>query len=139
MKKCLIIAHRGVSEFAPENTLPAFDMAIDKSCDAIEFDVQLTKDLVPVIIHDETIDRTSSGKGYVKDFTLQQLKKYDFGSWFSPKFKNATLPTLEEFFQIASKKNYQGLINIELKNDQIKYVGIEEKTTISQNENRNAL
>jgi glycerophosphoryl diester phosphodiesterase len=128
MKKCLIIAHRGISQFAPENTLPSLNMAIDKSCGGIEFDVQLTKDLVPVIIHDETIDRTSTGKGYVKDYSLKELKNFDFGLWFNPIFKNITLPTLEEFFQVASQKNYKGLINVELKNDLVEYIGIEEKT-----------
>jgi glycerophosphoryl diester phosphodiesterase len=128
MKKCLVIAHRGVSAFAPENTLPSLEMAIDNYCDGIEFDVQFTKDFVPVIIHDETIDRTSTGKGFVKDYTLKELKNYDFGSWYSSKFDGVKIPTLEEFLQVASNKNYKGLINIELKNDKIIYPAIEEKT-----------
>lgn len=69
-----IIAHRGASTYAPENTLPAFKKAIEQESDAIELDVRLTKDGVPVICHDATINRTSNGKGYIHKLTIKQLK-----------------------------------------------------------------
>ena len=78
MYKTKIWAHRGASGYAPENTLEAFKLAINEEADGIELDVQLTKDKELVVIHDETIDRTSNGKGYVKDYTLEELKKLNF-------------------------------------------------------------
>ena len=73
-----VFAHRGASGYAPENTLQAFSLAQEQGADGIELDVQLTKDGEVVVIHDETIDRTSTGKGYVRDYTLEELKKFSF-------------------------------------------------------------
>jgi glycerophosphoryl diester phosphodiesterase len=123
MIKPIIIAHRGVSHSLPENTMPAFERAIDFSCEGIEFDVQLTKDGIPVIIHDETIERTSNGKGFVKDHTLKTLRTFNFGVNFS--LENIQIPTLEEFLQMLVLKKYNGLINIELKNDKVPYKNLE--------------
>ena len=78
MYKTRIWAHRGASGYAPENTLEAFKLAIDEKADGIELDVQLTKDKELVVIHDEKIDRSSNGMGYVKDYTLDELKKFNF-------------------------------------------------------------
>ena len=75
MDKTKIFAHRGASGYAPENTLEAFALAISQKADGIELDVQLTRDGIPVVIHDETIDRVTSKTGYVKDYTLKELKK----------------------------------------------------------------
>lgn len=125
MSRTSIIAHRGVSQVKPENTLLALEMAIDSNCDGIEFDVQLTKDNIPVIIHDETIDRTSNGKGYVSNYTLEQLKKYNFGINFN--YQGVTIPTLNEFLQLTIQKKYSKLLNIEIKNDILHYPNIEEK------------
>ena len=74
-KQTKVWAHRGASGYAPENTLAAFQMAADMGADGIELDVQICKSGELVVIHDETIDRVSHGKGYVKDFTLEELKK----------------------------------------------------------------
>ncbi len=78
-----IFAHRGVSASYPENTIAAFQAASKLPIAGIELDVHLTADKEVVVIHDETINRTSNGSGYVKDFTLQQLRTFDFGSWYS--------------------------------------------------------
>ena len=74
MKPIRVYAHRGASHYAPENTLPAFALAARQGADGIELDVHLTKDDQLVVIHDETVDRTTNGTGWVKDYTLQELK-----------------------------------------------------------------
>ncbi|MBD5071934.1 glycerophosphodiester phosphodiesterase, partial [Xanthomonas citri pv. citri] len=79
-----IIAHRGASGYAPENTIAAFDLAVKMNADMIELDVQLTKDRQIVVIHDDRVDRTTNGSGFVKDFTLEELQKLDAGSWYGP-------------------------------------------------------
>jgi glycerophosphoryl diester phosphodiesterase len=109
------IAHRGFSSQAPENTFAAFDKAIENEFYYIETDVQLTSDNIPVIIHDDTVDRTSNGKGKVSEKTLSDIKKLDFGSWFNSKFKNQKIPTLSELL-----KNYNNKIHLvlELKSQQ---------------------
>ncbi len=99
------IAHRGASAEAPENTLPAIQLAVEKyKVDWVEIDLWLSKEGVPVVIHDETLDRTTDGKGRVGHYTLQELKKYDAGFWFDPngrktflhRGKSVRIPTLEE-------------------------------------------
>lgn len=120
-----IIAHRGASTYAPENTLPAFKKAIEQESDAIELDVRLTKDGVPVICHDATINRTSNGKGYIHKLTIKQLKKFDFGSKFSSKFKDVTIPTLEEVLQMLQR--HPITLHIELKNGPIIPKNFEQK------------
>ncbi|MCS7313960.1 MAG: glycerophosphodiester phosphodiesterase family protein [Bryobacterales bacterium] len=92
----LVVAHRGASRYAPENTLAAFRKAIELGADLIEFDVRETKDGHLVIMHDDTVDRTTDGEGRVSDLTLEQIKKLDAGSWFGPQFKGERVPTLEE-------------------------------------------
>ena len=72
--RSLVWAHRGASGYAPENTLEAFKLAVEMGADGVELDVQLTKDNQIVVIHDEWIDRTSNGKGWVKDMTLEELR-----------------------------------------------------------------
>jgi len=114
MYKVNIIAHRGANKRAPQNTLPAFEKAIEMGTDGFETDVHLSKDGVPVICHNYTIDETSNGTGEIEKMTLEQLKSYDFGSYFDPKFKGTTLPTLDEFLDLAVDKNLK-ILNIELK------------------------
>ena len=91
-----IIAHRGYSAIAPENTTAAFTAAIEKGANSIEFDVQLSSDGEFVIIHDATLERTSNGSGKVREKTLEELKQLDAGSWFDPKFARVRIPTLRE-------------------------------------------
>ena len=76
MKKPEIWAHRGASGYCPENTLPAFEKAVEMGAQGIELDIQLTKDEKIVVIHDEWINRTSDGEGWVKDCTLEELRRY---------------------------------------------------------------
>lgn len=118
-----IYAHRGSSGQCPENTMAAFKQALKDGADGIEMDVHLTRDDVPVVIHDETVDRTSNGSGFVKDFTLSSIKKLDMGSWKSQQFRSETLPTLEEFLDWMVSTSL--LINIELKNNIFAYRGME--------------
>ncbi|WP_156290862.1 glycerophosphodiester phosphodiesterase [Oceanobacillus salinisoli] len=118
-----IFAHRGASKYAPENTLPAFELVYQMKADGIETDVQLTKDNVPILIHDEHVKRTTNGRGYVKDLTFAQLKTLDAGSWFSKKYSNTQLPSLKEFLDWAKHKPLY--LNIELKNNKIDYKDLE--------------
>lgn len=123
LKKTLIYAHRGSSSTHPENTMEAFEAALCAGADGIEFDVQLTKDGVPVIIHDETVDRTTNGKGFVRDFTYSELKELDAGASFDSQFKGAKIPSLDEFFQWVRKTDL--LLNMEIKSGVVRYPEIE--------------
>ncbi|WHF27991.1 glycerophosphodiester phosphodiesterase family protein [Bacillus altitudinis] len=99
-----IIAHRGSSSAAPENTIAAFDVAVEQGADYIELDVQMTMDQHVVVIHDDTVDRTTNGNGLVKSYTLDQLKKLDAGSWFDQQYTNERIPTLQEILERYSQR-----------------------------------
>ena len=118
-------AHRGFSSKYPENTLLAFEKAIEVGVDGMEFDVQLTKDGEIVIIHDETIDRTSNGSGLVKVFTYEVLLQYDFSASFTGQFGYIKIPLLREYFDLV--KDTEIISNIELKNSVYDYEDLEEK------------
>ena len=120
-----VFAHRGASGYAPENTLQAFHLAQEQGADGIELDVQLTKDGEVVVIHDETIDRTSTGKGYVRDYTLEELKKFSFHNHME-KYKGVKIPTLREVLELVKPGKME--VNIELKTGIFWYPDIEEKT-----------
>jgi len=100
-----IIAHRGASSYAPENTLPAFQKAIEQGADAIELDVRCTKDGIPIVCHDATINRTSNGKGYLHNMTLDELKSYRFFHTFKKRYPQVTIPTLEEVLLFLRTEN----------------------------------
>lgn len=119
-----IFAHRGYSGKYPENTMLAFEKAIEVGVDGIELDVQLTKDGEIVIIHDETIDRTTDGSGYVVDYTYEELSKFNANYKFKEMGFNK-IPTLREYFELV--KNLEIVTNIELKTGINQYLGIEEK------------
>lgn len=121
----MIFAHRGASGYAPENTMAAFRLAEKMNSDGIELDIQLTKDGEVIICHDEKVNRTTNGTGYLKDYTLKELQKLDAGSWFSNEFRGERIPTLDEFLAFASKTNL--VVNIEIKNIPFFYQGIEKK------------
>ncbi|NDI33907.1 glycerophosphodiester phosphodiesterase [Chengkuizengella sediminis] len=121
----LIFAHRGSSGTHPENTMVSFQEALHVGANGIELDVHLTKDGEVVVIHDERVDRTTNGTGFVHEKTLKELKQLDAGSWYSYHHKGETIPTLNEVLEWISNKNL--LLNIELKNDIIQYEGLEEK------------
>ncbi|MBI4521799.1 MAG: glycerophosphodiester phosphodiesterase, partial [Gemmatimonadetes bacterium] len=99
--KVEVIAHRGYSAIAPENTLAAFEEALAWSVDGLEFDVHVSADGVPVVIHDDTLERTTDGRGPVEGKSLAELKRLDAGSWFSPEFREERIPTLEETLETA--------------------------------------
>ena len=109
-----IIAHRGANRKAPQNTLPAFRQAIADGADGFETDVHLTKDGVPVICHNYTIDKTSDGTGEISSYTLDELKQFDFGAYFSEGYRGTPLPTLDEFLDLVGPTDAE-IINIELK------------------------
>ncbi|WP_370636260.1 glycerophosphodiester phosphodiesterase [Cohnella sp. CFH 77786] len=117
------IAHRGASGYAPENTIAAFDLALKMNADLIEFDVQRSKDGKLVVIHDETVDRTTDGSGAVMDLTLEELRGLDAGSWFSDAYAGERIPTLGEVLD-----RYRGQIGflIEIKSPWL-YPGIEQQ------------
>lgn len=126
MLKPLIIAHRGASAYAPENTLAAFKKAIELGADGIELDVHLSKDGEVVVIHDYSVDRTSNGKGQVAELSLKELKALDFGNWFSGQYRNENIPLLEEVLELL--KGWNGLLNIEIKHNRLEGCSqIEEK------------
>ncbi len=120
-------AHRGFSGNYPENTMLAFSMACETpGCDGIENDVHLTKDGEVVIIHDETLDRTSTdGKGFVRAYTYEELKKFDVSFRFAGQCEPQHIPTLREYFELV--KQYDIVTNIELKTGIFEYPGIEKK------------
>lgn len=109
----LIVAHRGDSANAPENTLAAFRLALENEADGIELDVMLSADQQLMVIHDDTLDRTSNGHGKVADLPFAALRELDAGSWYDLKFKGEPIPLLEEVFAELGGKF---LINVELKN-----------------------
>jgi glycerophosphoryl diester phosphodiesterase len=112
----LIIGHRGASAKAPENTIAAFRMALDAGADGIEFDVRLTRDGVPVVIHDNNLKRTGGSNHRVADLSLAELKDIDLGSWFDEtSFARERVPTLEEVFQLFEPTNH--LLYLEMKCD----------------------
>lgn len=119
-----IYGHRGASEYAPENTIPAFQLAYDMGADGIEFDVQMSRDGHLVITHDEEISRVSDGKGFVKDFTLEELRQFNFNK-LHPEYGEVKIPVLEEVLNLFKDKDF--LLNIELKNGIIPYDGLEEE------------
>jgi glycerophosphoryl diester phosphodiesterase len=111
-----VIAHRGFSGRAPENTLVAVRQAIAVGADMVEVDVTLTADHRVVCIHDDTLDRTTNGTGPVSGHTLAQLGRLDAGSWFSSSFRNQRIPTLDEVLDTVRGRI---LINIEIKEEAV--------------------
>lgn len=122
--KTKIWAHRGASGYAPENTLEAFELAIHQNADGIELDIQLTKDGELVVAHDEKIDRVTGKTGWIKNYTLKELKQFRFNRTH-PEFTNACIPTLKEVYELMQPTNLT--VNVELKTSICFYPGIEEK------------
>jgi glycerophosphoryl diester phosphodiesterase len=111
----MITAHRGFSSRAPENTLSAFDQAMTFGCPWIEFDTRLSSDDIPVVIHDETVNRCTDGNGRVRTLRLEELKTLDAGLWFGETFRGERIPTLEEVLALCEPHHVQ--LNIELKGE----------------------
>ncbi|MBV1756626.1 MAG: glycerophosphodiester phosphodiesterase [Dethiosulfatibacter sp.] len=121
-----IIGHRGAMGYRPENTMSSFLKAINVGAHGIEFDVHLTRDNVPVVIHDERVDRTTDKIGEVKDYTFGQIRKLDAGTWFSRDFYNERIPSLKDVLSLDVTEDF--VFNIELKAGSYYYPGIERIT-----------
>lgn len=115
-----MIAHRGDTSTAPENTMAAFQSALLRGYKAVETDVQFTKDNVPVILHDSTINRTSNGSGRIMDLTFDEVRQYDFGSWKSEAYADEKIPSFQEFIEFCKENSVHPYIEL--------------KTTITQND-----
>lgn len=118
-----IWGHRGAYSSAPENTLAGFQIAVQMGADGVELDIQLTRDHEIVVIHDETVDRTSNGQGWVKDFTLSEIRKLNFNKKGLTEPLFMEVPTLAEVLELLKPTNLT--INIEMKTGVICYDGIE--------------
>ena len=129
----LVIAHRGAAGDAPENTLAAFELALAQGADGVEFDVHLSADGVPVVIHDFRLERTTSGRGRVRTHSLPELRRLDAGSWFNrrhpararPQYAGLRIPTLAE--ALAWVRERHCVAYVEIKQGRIPYPAIEAK------------
>ncbi|WJE51632.1 glycerophosphodiester phosphodiesterase [Bacillus cereus] len=121
----LVFAHRGAAGTYPENTMISFEAAESFRADGIELDVQFTKDKKIVVIHDETVNRTTNGKGAVRKYVYEDLRKLDASHQFSEKVGFCRIPLLEEVLEWLQSNSL--LLNIELKNNKISYRGLEEE------------
>ncbi|REL33373.1 hypothetical protein DYD21_11380 [Rhodohalobacter sp. SW132] len=119
-----VIAHRGASFDFPENTMPAFENAFRMKADMIELDVLLSRDGIPVVMHDETLDRTTNGRGNVQHFLYRELQELNAGNWFGPEFSDVTIPSLQSVLSWAKGKI---ALNIEIKGEKRGHVS---KTSI---------
>lgn len=125
MSQLINFAHRGSSAICPENTMAAFAKGLEQGATGIETDVQMTKDGRLVLIHDESVARTTGAEGLVKDYTYDELAKLDAGSWFGADFQGERIPLLEELLELT--KNRGTIVNIELKNGSIQYPELEKR------------
>ncbi|MCD6321640.1 MAG: glycerophosphodiester phosphodiesterase, partial [Clostridiales bacterium] len=123
--KTAVIAHRGASAYAPENTLVAFQKAYEMGADGIEIDVLFSKDGHIMVHHDFNLGRCEEYSGMVKDHTYFELRKLDVGSWFGEQFKGQKIPSIEEVLKFIKDKNM--FLNIEIKTGSPYDVGIEKK------------
>jgi len=121
-RQLLIIAHRGARRAAPENTMAAFRLAAEMGADGLELDAQLCKDGEVVVIHDFMVDRTTDGRGRVKDFTLAELQTLDAGGWYASEFEGERVPTLA---QVLHELAPRLTLNIELKTVTLHSDGLE--------------
>ncbi len=124
MPQPLVIAHRGASADAPENTIAAFELALEQGADGIEIDVHLSKDDHPVVIHDFTLERTTDSAGPVRERTVRELKRLDGGGWRGRLFRGQRIQTLEE---VLERFRDRTRFWIELKGGSDLYSGIEER------------
>lgn len=108
-----VIGHRGAAAYAPENTLESILTAADMGVEWVEFDVKLTRDQVPVIFHDETLDRTTNGSGKMADTDYEDLKQLEAGSWYGDSFSGIKIPTLEEAVDVLLERGLG--LNLEIK------------------------
>lgn len=110
----IVAAHRGWKSAYPENTLLAFQQALELGADMLEFDLRFSKDKVVMVIHDETVDRTTNGSGKVGELTMEELKQLDAGGWFGKVYEGLKIPTFEELCELLSSYPHV-LLNVEIK------------------------
>lgn len=120
----LVIAHRGASGDAPENTIAAFELALEQGADGIELDVHLSADEHPVVIHDFTLERTTDGAGPVSEHTVRELKRLDAGGWRDRRFRGQRVQTLQE---VLERFRDRARFWVELKGGSALYPGIEDR------------
>jgi glycerophosphoryl diester phosphodiesterase len=120
--RTLIFGHRGAKAYAPMNTIPSFELAVEQGADGVELDIWLSKDGYPVILHNDTVDETTDGHGDIQEKTLAEIKALDAGSYFDAKFVGTQVPTLDEVFEAVGKKL---IINVEIKSNETRRDGIE--------------
>ena len=113
MQDYKILAHRGASAYAPENTMAAFELAVEQKADGFEIDIYFTKDKQLAVIHDPSIDRTSDGNGFVSQYTMEELKIFNFNKGFESKYPVARIPFLGEVLELVKKHDL--ILNIEVK------------------------
>ena len=111
--KTLILAHRGASAYAPENTLEAMKLALDMGADGVELDVHLSKDGRIMVCHDEKIDRTSNGQGLISSYTYDELRLFDFGFKYYNEIRGLKIPTLDEVYELLAPHGL--IVNVEIK------------------------
>jgi glycerophosphoryl diester phosphodiesterase len=116
------VAHRGASREAPENTLAAFRLALAAGAPAVECDVQRTRDGRLIVIHDQTVDRTTDGRGTAAALTFEEIRRLDAGSWFGPAFAGERVPALDEVLGLVRDRAF---VFLEIKNGPMFYEGIE--------------
>lgn len=114
MRKIIVEGHRGYCAKYPENTLISFEAALELGVDAVEFDVWLSKDKIPIIMHDGSVERTTDGEGHLRDKTLEEIKQLDAGKWFDKKFSGQRVPTLRETLEVLTK-NSKLMLGVEIK------------------------
>lgn len=126
MAECNVISHRGANLVAPQNTIVAFQKSMEIGCDGFETDIHLTKDGIPVVCHNFTIDETSDGNGAIKDMTLEELRTYDFGKYKGAEFEGTKIPTLDEFLSLSTQMgDKMKVLDIELKSERVGEAGTE--------------
>ena len=108
-----VIGHRGAAAYAPENTLEGIHTAADMNIEWVELDVKLTKDDVPIIFHDDELDRTTNGSGLVREKTYEEIRQIEAGSWYGESFTGIKIPTLEEAIEVLINRNLG--LNLEIK------------------------
>lgn len=131
-RKTALVAHRGASGVAPENTIASIKKALQSPAEYIEVDIHLTKDTQLVVMHDASVNRTTNGKGNIADLTLAELKKLDAGQWFGSAFAQERIPTLQEVLKLVKGKKK---LLIEIKKGDDYYTGIEDQVIMLIREN----
>jgi glycerophosphoryl diester phosphodiesterase len=124
LRRPVVVGHRGAMGHCPENTMTSFRRAVELGADWIEFDIHLSSDGAAVVIHDETLERTTNGKGAVGRHTLEQLRHLDAGSWFGPEHAGERIPTLPQVLDWAREAGT--FVDVELKSGPVVYPGIEQ-------------